>query len=382
MSKLAHHDRRPRSPPRQPAGPSRRRRSPSTWRSSGSHRTSAGGIVASVDGACLFRHDRVKRSRLLVAALGWVFIGGVVGIMTWQVARQWDAVRDAVAAIGPWGVLGSVVATTIGLGATGVTWRIVLAGLGSPLRPGVAAGVFFVAQLGKYLPGSVWPYLAQARIARSYGVPASRSAVAGVVFVLLHCATGAMVAAATLPLVGDRTIQQRFGWLPWSIPLLLIMLHPRVIHGAVSLAHRVTRRGSVPQVLPWSALPAAVGALLVAWVFYGLALFLLVAPLGGSSWHGALLSVGGFALAWTAGFLAAAALVVAAPAGLGVREFAMYAVLAPVLSAGPATAVVVFSRIGQLIGDVVWAVVGAVWSRRLARSAGEQVPDEPSERRP
>lgn len=312
--------------------------------------------------------------RALLPVLRWFFIVAIVGVIAWQVARQWDAVRDAMATIGPWGIAVSLAATVAGLGATGVAWRMLLAGLGSPLRPGAAAGVFFVAQLGKYLPGSVWPYIAQARIARSHGVPASRSAVAGVLFVLLHCATGAVVAAAALPLGGDRTIQQRFGWLPWTIPLLLVLLHPRVIHAAVSFVHRVTGRGSSPQVLPWSAALSALGALLVAWAFYGLALFLLVAPVGGWSWRAGLLSTGGFALAWTAGFIAAAVLVVAAPAGLGVREVALYAVLAPVLTGGAATAVVVFSRIGQLLGDVTWAAIGAAWARRLARATG--VPNE------
>ncbi|CCG04959.1 lysylphosphatidylglycerol synthase domain-containing protein [Blastococcus saxobsidens] len=307
----------------------------------------------------------MKRSRVVVAALRWLFIGGVVGVITWQVARQWDAVRDAMAAIGPWGVLGSVAATVVGLGATGVAWRMLLAGLGSPLRSGAAAGIFFVAQLGKYLPGSVWPYVAQARIGRAHGVPASRSATAGVLFVLLHCATGAVVAAATLPLVGDRTIEERFGWLPWVIPVFLVLLHPRVVHASLARLHRVTGRGTPPGRLPWSALLPALAALAVAWIAYGAALFLLVAPLAGASWQAAVLSVGGFALAWTVGFVAAAVLVVAAPAGLGVRELALYSVLAPVLAGGPATAVVVFSRVGQLLGDVIWAAAGGAWARRL-----------------
>ena len=72
---------------------------------------------------------------------------------------------------------------------------MLLAGLGHPLEPAAASGIFFVAQLGKYLPGSVWPYVAQARMGRAHDVPASRSAAAGGLFVLLHCATGALVAA-------------------------------------------------------------------------------------------------------------------------------------------------------------------------------------------
>jgi hypothetical protein len=301
-----------------------------------------------------------------MAVLQWLFIAAVLVVVTVQLVRQREAVADAVSVIGAAGIIGSLAATIAGLGATCVAWRMLLAGLGHPLEPAAASGIFFVAQLGKYLPGSVWPYVAQARIGRAYDVPASRSAAAGALFVLLHCATGALVAAVALPLAGDETIQQRFGWLPWLVPLLLLALHPRVIHWGLSLAHRLTKRGTAPPVLPWSSVGGALAALMVAWLCYGAALFGLVAPLAGASGRAMILSTGGFALAWTAGFVAAAVLVVAAPAGLGVREVALYSVLAHLMSGGAATAVVVVSRIGQIVGDVVWAGVAALWSRRTA----------------
>lgn len=329
------------------------------------------------------RDDPVTRRRFVLAALRWLFIALVVGVITWQVVRQWDAVRSAVAEIGPSGVLGSLAATVVGLGATCVAWRVLLAGLGSPLKLAPAAGIFFVAQLGKYLPGSVWPYLAQARLGRAHGVPVARSAAAGALFVLLHAATGAVVAALTLPLVGDETIARQFSWLPWLVPLLVVAVHPRVVHRGLGAVYRLSRRGSPPPVLPWSTLGGALGALAIAWVAYGAALFLLVAPLSGGSWRAAILSTGGFALAWTVGFVAAAVLVVAAPAGLGVRELALYGVLAPLVSGAGATAVVVLSRIGQLAGDVLWAVAAALWSRTVRagetaasdRRAGSSAPD-------
>lgn len=307
--------------------------------------------------------------RGLLTALRWFFLVAVVGVITWQVVRQRTEIGEAVSAIGPAGIAGSLAATVVGLGSTGLAWRTLLAGLGHPLPAAPAAGIFFVAQLGKYLPGSVWPYLAQARIGRRHGVPPSRSASAGVLFVLLHCATGGIVAAAVLPLAGDETIGRTFGWLPWLLPLFLVVLHPRVVHAGLALAHRLVRRGRAPEVVPWSTMARALAAMTLAWTCYGVALYLLVVPLSEPSWRSAALATGGFALAWTVGFVAAAVLVVAAPAGLGVRELALYSVLAPVLTGGAATAVVVFSRVGQLAGDVLWALIGFLWSRRAGRRA-------------
>jgi uncharacterized membrane protein YbhN (UPF0104 family) len=311
----------------------------------------------------------VRGRRALIAGLRWLFLAATAGVISWQVGQQWDAVRLALVTVGPGALLASLVATVVGLGATGMAWRSLLSGLGSTLSPGAAAGIFFVAQLGKYLPGSVWPYVAQAEIGRTFGVPRSLTAAAGVWFVLLHCASGGIVAVAVLPTVGDRVLTERFGWLPVLLPLFVGLLHPRVVHAALARAHRLLRRGAPPQQVPWSTVLSALLALVVAWGCYGAALFFLIAPLAGVSWEGAALSLGGFALAWTAGFLAAAVLVVAAPAGLGVRELVLYSVLAPVLTGGPATTVLVLSRIGHLVGDVLWAAVGAAWARRLRRSA-------------
>ncbi len=61
---------------------------------------------------------------------------------------------------------------------------------------------------------------------------------------------------------------------------------------------------------------------------------------------------------------ALAALVVAAPAGAGVREVALVAALAPLLDRGAALAVAVLSRVLMTLGDLAWGAVGAVLDHR------------------
>ena len=53
-------------------------------------------------------------------------------------------------------------------------WQVLLAGLGSPLRTTTAGRIFFIGQLGKYIPGSVWPILTQMELgAAGQGAPAA-----------------------------------------------------------------------------------------------------------------------------------------------------------------------------------------------------------------
>ena len=55
--------------------------------------------------------------------------------------------------------------------ATLRVWQTLLAGLGSPLPVPAAGRILFIGQLGKYIPGSVWPILAQMELGARAKVP-------------------------------------------------------------------------------------------------------------------------------------------------------------------------------------------------------------------
>ena len=100
------------------------------------------------------------------------------------------------------------------------------------------------------------------------------------------------------------------------------------------------------------------------WAAYGVHLLLLLRgrPLEqGPSLT--LLSLGGYALAWTVGFL-----VVVAPAGGGAREVALVVALAPVLDRAGAVAVALVSRVLMTVGDLAWWLVGRGGSRLTCSS--------------
>jgi hypothetical protein len=68
-----------------------------------------------------------------------------------------------------------------------------------------------------------------------------------------------------------------------------------------------------------------------------------------------LVSIGGFGLAWAAGFL-----VVFVPAGAGIREAVLVLTLSPVLPSGPAALLALISRLVFTAGDLVWAGIGGL----------------------
>jgi uncharacterized membrane protein YbhN (UPF0104 family) len=286
----------------------------------------------------------------------WGFVAVTVGLGGYAVAREWTGVRAALASLGLLTVAAALASVLIALLATMQVWRLLLAALGSPLPARAAARIMFVGQLGKYLPGSIWPVLAQMEMGHAHQVPRRRSASASVLTMLLSLLTGLLIALVALPFVAGST---PYLWAFLAAPVLLVFLHPKVLNSVLSRLLRLARRPALEEPLTGRAIAGASAWAVASWLFYGLQIWLLATRLGAPDGRGALLAIGGFAFAWSVGFV-----VVFAPAGAGVRDLLLIAMLGPVLSVASATAVALVSRVLMTIADLLTAAVSAGFSRR------------------
>ncbi|MEV0198203.1 lysylphosphatidylglycerol synthase transmembrane domain-containing protein [Nonomuraea sp. NPDC050691] len=280
---------------------------------------------------------KVVRFGFLLIALGF---GG------WAVASQWDGVVAGLAALSPPMLAGSLAGVVAALLGAMLTWRTLLADLGSPLPFRPAAKVFFVGQLGKYIPGAVWPVLAQMEMGRDLGVPRTRSATAFFLMMPIQLATGLLVTAVTLG-------WDRFGWLLLLVPVLLVLLEPKVVNGLIGFGLRKLRREPLERPLTRRGMLTALGWAVAGWACYGVHLYFLIPRAD------LVFAVGAFALTWCLGILT-----FVVPAGAGVREVAMVAVLSPMLDRGSAIAVALCSRVIIVIGDLICAGLAGLAARR------------------
>ncbi|MFI6988534.1 lysylphosphatidylglycerol synthase domain-containing protein [Nonomuraea wenchangensis] len=275
-----------------------------------------------------------------------VFLLVALGFGGWAVAREWDGVVAGFARLSVPALAGSLVAVVAALLGAMLTWRTLLADLGSPLPLRPAAKVFFVGQLGKYIPGALWPVLAQMEMGRDLGVPRARSAAAFFLMMPVQLATGLLVTLGTLG-------WDRYGWLLLALPALLVLLEPKVINAVIAFGLRKLKREPLDRPLTRRGMLAALGWALAGWIAYGVHLYFVV-PQGGL-----VFAVGAFALSWCLGILT-----FVVPAGAGVREVAMVAVLAPHVSGGAAIAVALSSRIVIIVGDLICAGLAGIAARR------------------
>ena len=286
----------------------------------------------------------------------WGFVAVTVGLGAYAVAREWGHVRSALASLGFLPVAGALVAVLAALLAAMQVWRVLLAALGSPLPARPAARIMFIGQLGKYLPGSIWPVLAQMELGNEYRVPRHRSASASVLTMLLVTLTGLLTALVALPFVAGST---NYAWALLAAPALLVLLVPRVLNAILNRVLRLARRPPLEVELTGRAIAGALAWSFVSWVCYGVQIWVLAFALGAPAGKGALLALGGFAFAWTIGFL-----FVIAPAGAGVRDVLLALTLGLVLGHGAAIAITLVSRVLLTIGDLVTAGLAAAFTRR------------------
>jgi hypothetical protein len=308
----------------------------------------------------------VWRRRLLSrTTVRWAFLLVATAAVALALRDQGPRLGEALSRIGAPAVLLSVVATLAGLLASALCWRSLLAALGTDLPPRLALHVFFLGQIGKYLPGNVFAVAAQAELARDHGVPRSRIVTAGLVFLGVLTATGLVVAVALLPFASPDALRT-YAWALLALPVGVVALVPAVLNRLVALALRVARRPPLERPLSARHLAVAVGWALVMWALYGLHVVPLVLAQPHDQGANVLLAAtGGYALAWTAGFL-----FVVAPAGAVVREAVLVLALAGISHQPEALAVALVSRGVQTFGDVLWAAVGAALRQKPAVPTG------------
>ena len=289
-----------------------------------------------------------------------VFAAGAVAV-----ARREEEIRAALAQLAPATVAAAAVTGVVYMVVTMLAWRAVLHDMGTRISLGPATSLFFVSQLGKYLPGGVWNIAAVTEMGVDHDIPRRRSLSVMLVATLISVSTGLGLAVAVLPLAPPE-LADRLAAFVWLLPVFVVVLLPAVLNRLLGLALRLLRRPPLEHPVTGRGVVTAASWSVLAWLLVGTHVWLLATGVGLDRTLGTLaVATGGYALAWTIGFL-----VVFVPAGIGVREAVLAAALANQLDAGALVIVVLLSRALLTLVDLGLGAVGLVAQRR--RSSGQR----------
>jgi uncharacterized membrane protein YbhN (UPF0104 family) len=282
-----------------------------------------------------------------------------LGFVAATLVSQWSEVRDRIADAAPGWLVLAVVSAAAAMTWIAWCWEEALGLLGH--RPGWRRVIawYYSGEIGKYMPGAVWPVVGRGELARRGGVPASRAYPSVALSLATLYLAGLTVAAVLVPL--DLAQQAEA---PAALALLLLLplgsaaLHPAVLGRVRKVVVRLTGRGGDVPLPEWWATAGVVLRYVPAWLFIWAATWLVARALVPDP---PLLRIGiATTLSWVAGFAA-----VPVPAGAGIREAVFVA--SSGMAGGVAATVAVASRLAFVLVDVGGLVLTARWHRAPPR---------------
>ncbi len=288
------------------------------------------------------------RAAKLITAFGLVLGGLAVFFVVKRFVHDWPLVQPELEdANWAWiGVAG--VFAVLGMSSIGWGWRHVMRTLGADPRFFRTIAWYYVGELGKYVPGGVWPVLGRGELARRGGIPKSRAFTSVALSLGMLYLAAMFTAAAFLPfaLAGDGGGFDRSMLVLLALPVGLILLHHDVLDWLMAKASKATKREIKVEVPQWRDSLVLVARYIPTWVFIGTATYAITRAITSDVSYPRM--VFATILSWVVGFLA-----VPVPSGAGIREVVLAA------TAGVEKPIAITTAVGARIVFVMVDVAGA-----------------------
>lgn len=242
------------------------------------------------------------------------------------------------------------------------TWRRVILSSGERIGVRDAARIWFVSNLGKYVPGKIWSIAAMTMMARESRVSPLTAAGSSILIQLVTVAAGIGVVLVT----GMRAVDQPVIAVALAVVILVCLaatpaLLPRAASAVASLTGRNFTLPRIPSSVVWLCAASAV----ISWVAYGVAFQFFVRGVLGSAAGATTSYIAVYAASYIIGFLA-----LFAPGGAVVRESAMVTGMLRLGLSGQADAlaIAVASRIWLTVTELLPGFAFMAAGKRVSRT--------------
>ncbi|MBE7214632.1 glycosyltransferase [Shewanella benthica] len=236
-------------------------------------------------------------------------------------------------------------------------WSLLLTGVDEPHQFSTATRIFFISQIGKYIPGNIVHLIGRVANAKSVGIRPS-SVLYTLAFELILLILSAAIFASVTIFYAD--LNQFSGHTPDLVQLMTISLVCIAITALIIFfSPKLSVHLGLPGILNIPKMPSVrtlAFCLILFWVCFmllGLSTNYLAGSIFNVEFNNILFVSGIFTISFVAGFLTPGA-----PAGIGVREFMLVLLLTPVYGELCAVGVAGFSRIAQMSGDLLTFLIG------------------------
>lgn len=251
-------------------------------------------------------------------------------------------------------------------------WSALLAMLGGHMAYFDAARIWFLTAVVRYIPGNIWQPLSMTLYAQKRGVAPEATVTSILLYQLVILVAAGPMAALYFWAFGNWGILLAEGG-PGAatapllalllLPLLLLILLPHLLVRALNWILRRAGRPLLEQGFQRGRLLLMVLLAMVDWLLWGATFATLT--FGLTSFAPAEMLrlaphlILSYPIAYSVGFLS-----ILLPSGFGVREGALYVLLAPLMAGSVATVAALAMRLWTVLGEVIMAILAAFAERR------------------
>jgi len=301
--------------------------------------------------------------RSLFIAAQWLLAIAIVWYAIAALRGQWKDAGERLQALRPeWGW---IAAATILVLATFIllieTWRRIIVSSGQVLSFADAARIWFVSNLGKYVPGKVWSIAAMTMMARENNVSPAVAAGSSVLIQLVTVAAGIGVVLVT----GAQAVDHPSLALGIAVVILAALASlpaamPKLGRIAASLTGKDISLPGIPAAVVWMCIASSI----LSWIAYGISFQLFVRGILGSAAGATSSYIAVYAASYIIGFLA-----LFAPGGAVVRESAIVTGMLRFGLSGQADAlaIAVASRVWLTVTELLPGLAYMAFGKRTSK---------------
>jgi hypothetical protein len=267
-----------------------------------------------------------------------------------------------------------------------LVWRRIVRAFGHRLPYGASVRIWSTSELARYLPGAIWQVVGRVMLVRPYGVSGSVCSTTQILELCIFLLGNVLLATSCWLYYGAKELRDVRGWFFAAmalVPLLALLLHPRVFYTIVNFVLARVGKAAIVKRLRGRHLLWVLGWTILGLVWQSAAVFLIAQGPLGLKVDWLWIVAGAYSLAWCAGFLA-----FWAPGGIGVREIVFVAAMGvmlpdavrqqapfndPVALSSVLVGLGLLLRLWSVLGELILASVAYCWDYRGALG----LPDAP-----
>ncbi len=282
--------------------------------------------------------------KMVIRAVKVLVLAVIFYFLFKQFTAHWEQVRVYEWHINPLLLVMSLVVGGVTFVIMAAVWQTIMKAFQYQLSITAAFRIFYLSQLGRYVPGKVWALFGILYLAKQKGIPPEHAGASFVIVQLFAIPASFLVFALCAQLEPALFIDQISILGAWSSYLLtagmiLFSLWLVLFPGHfLAVGNRILRRFGRPEVHFQLDKRVALGifvAYCFGWTCYGVAFWLFVHAIAPNTLLSPVAAVGLFNAAYQIGYLT-----LIAPGGFGPRELVMGTMLTPFVGPiGPAVAI-------------------------------------------